>query len=101
MTYIETTAVVVGARQEEHSEIYYPIYEFEVDGKKVQAEGLPAYSDEIEIGSEQTINYNPKNYKQFDEGSKSGGLLLFIFGIVILTSTIPPLKYFIKCLKRN
>lgn len=95
-TYIETTATVVDAKQEDHSSIYYPIYEFEVDGKTVQAEGFSSNIEDIEIGSKHTISYNPKNYKQFDEGKKGNSILFFFIGIIpiigFLTASIKSIK---------
>lgn len=101
LNYVETTATIVDAKQEGHSATYYPIYEFEVDGKKVQAEGFPSSSDEIEIGSTDTIHYDPKDYENFNIGSKKGGLIILGIGIMILTGTIPCLVKLIKMLKIN
>ena len=100
ITYIETTAVVVDVRYNENSETYYPIYEYEFNGQTVRAEGFPTLDrEDIIIGSEKTINYNPKNYKKFNEGSRQGGTFLLVFSILILACTIPEFIIFIRMLK--
>ena len=36
INFIETTATIVDVKQNGHSDTYYPIYEFEVEGKKYE-----------------------------------------------------------------
>lgn len=99
-TYIETTAVVVDIREDDSLDFYYPILEYSVNGKKIRGEGFPVSDkNEITIGSEKIINYNPEKPKVFDEGSKKDGTLLFILSIVTLSFSIYGLVEIIKLFK--
>ena len=83
--FIETTAVVVDVRYDLEKELYYPIYEYDYNGKMVQADGFPSVSrNDIVIGNKSVISYNPNNYKQFDIGSGNESLITFLIGTFML-----------------
>lgn len=99
-SFIETTAVVVDIREDDSSDFYYPILEYSVKGKKIKGEGFPVSDkNEITIGSEKIINYNPKKPNVFDEGSKKDGVLSLILSIVTLSFAIFGLVGIIKLFK--
>lgn len=83
-TYIETTATIVDQKYDEEFERYIPIFEYDVNGKTVRYDGIPYSEDEIVIGEEVEIAYNPKNPGQFDIGSKSSTWGLFLAGILLV-----------------
>ncbi|MBQ6547082.1 MAG: hypothetical protein IJL74_03685 [Bacilli bacterium] len=81
ITYVETTATIVDITYNSDTNIYTPIYEFDYNGQKVRAKGLPfTYADESVIGQKQVISYNPKDYNKFDIGSTKDSIILFCFG---------------------
>ena len=95
LNYIKTTAVVVDVKYDEDINKYHAVYEFDFDGRKVQVEGNSHYEeDEIKIGSERVITYDPTNYERIDDGA--GGIMMLIFSIIVLMITIPAIILFIK-----
>lgn len=85
ITYIETKAVIVDVQYNSKTNSFIPIYEYDYKGKKVQAKGIPLSNrNQIIIGSEQIIQYDPDNYKLFDIGSKKESIIIFLIGSVLL-----------------
>lgn len=100
MTYIETTAKVVDTRYDSDSNCYVPIYEYTFNNEKVTADGIECYdSSETVIGSEKTINYNPKNYRQFDIGSRKESWILWLICGFCLFVSGSALYKFIKLIR--
>lgn len=98
--YIETTAVIVNVRYDSGKDLYYPIYQYDYNGTMVQADGFPSTSsNDIVIGSEDVISYNPDNYKQFDIGSSNGSLIIFLIGTFMLVVSCKYLLLYFKSLK--
>ncbi len=92
--YIETEATIVDSKYDKETKEYYPVYEYEYNGKTVRVESHYG-DDKIEIGKIDIIKYDPDNYEIFDVGSNEldvtflimGGILIaisamFIYGIV-------------------
>ena len=102
LTYVETTATIVDAKYDSSMECYVPIYEFKYNDEIVRADGIGTSNknkDDIIIGSEEIINYNTKNYKQFDVGSKEDTLIIMIISIIILIISISYICKNIKLIK--
>ena len=89
LSYIETEATIVEVKYEEEEKEYVPVYEFQYKGRTVKVDGV-GWSDKKEhtVGDKQTIRYNPKNYKQFDEGSSEETWFIFIFGLIMFSISL-------------
>lgn len=85
ITYKDATATVVDIEYNREANVYEPVYEYNYNGQIVRANGFPTTDkNEIIIGSTQEISYNPKNYKQFDIGSKQSTIFSFLLGTMFL-----------------
>ncbi len=101
LTYVETTATIVDIYYDRELESYIPVYEYDFNGETVRANGTSILDrGNIKIGDEEIINYNPKNYKQFNEGSRKNLLLSWAICAFILFCSIEFLYIFIKTLKK-
>ncbi len=100
ITYKDATATVVDIEYNREINVYKPVYEYNYNGQIVRANGFPTTnSNEIIIGSTQKISYNPKNYKQFDIGSKQSTVPSFLFGTMLLVLSSMNLIGFYKGFK--
>ena len=99
--YIETTARIVDTSYDSNRNCHIPIYEYNFNGEKVTVDGVDCSSDsdDINIGEEITISYNPKNYHKFDIGSKKDSLMSWLFSILCLLISGSILYKFIKTVK--
>ena len=98
--YIETNATIVSITYDREDNCYVPVYEFNYNGDMVQANGhFCEEREDIEIGRTTTISYNPKNYKQFDVGSKDDSLIIFVVGLVFFVLAIITLIQYINAIK--
>ena len=100
LKYVETEAKIVDVKYDKESEWYTPVYEYNFNGEIVRADGIGSSNKDIYvIGDRKTINYNPKNYEQFDETSRKDNLISWFLCIVALVLSGTFLYRFIKTMK--
>lgn len=99
-TYVETEAEIVDIKYDKESEWYIPVYEYNFNGQIVRSDGIGGRDKEAYvIGDRHTINYNPKNYEQFDEGSRKDTWILWLICLIALFVSGSVLCRFIKTVK--
>lgn len=100
INYVETTATIVEVHYDQSKEAYVPTYEFVCNGETVRVDGI-GNSDRTfySVGEKTPINYNPKNYRQINEGSKHS-LMPWFISIFSLISSFISISAFIKLLKK-
>ena len=85
LNYVETEAKIVDVKYNKEVEKYYPVYEYDFNGEMVRVDGISwGNKEDFVIGDRRTINYNPKNYEQFDETSRKDNYISWILCIVAL-----------------
>ncbi len=115
INYIQIEAKIIDIKYDDRTGRYIPTYEYEYNNEVITVEG--AYFTEEgthEIGDRVTINFNPKNYKQYETGSKDSIwmswficiICLFISGIFLYRvyntiRGIRALKYRVQEMIRN
>lgn len=99
MKYVETTATVVDVRYDRETKNYYPIYEYNYNGKTVRVESHFGSNEAIVIGSQQIINYDPNDYEHYNVGSRKTSMMLFVTGIILTVVAIFPIRNYVRLVK--